>query len=90
MFGNMLGAMGQGMHLFFFPARATDGSSLADATKEGDFSVRLGEESFKWHLPLGSLLPVKVCPEDGERMSGAWKFCPWHGRALVQSGKVSP
>jgi hypothetical protein len=83
MFENMLGAMGQGMHLFFFTAQAPDGTSLAEAAKEGGFTVKVGNESFKWRLPLECLIPAKICPEDGERMSGAWKYCPWHGKPLV-------
>jgi hypothetical protein len=82
MFANMLGAMGRGLHLFFFPATTADGSAIAVATKEGTFSVVMGDQSFTWRLPIGSLLPAKVCPVDGERMTGAWKYCPWHGKLL--------
>ena len=87
MFGNMLGAMGQGLHLFFFPAATTDGSSIAAATKEGTFSVEVGEQSFTWRLPLATLLSPKTCPVDGETMSGGWKYCPWHGKALENEDK---
>ena len=87
---NMLGALGQGTHMFFFPSAASDGTAIAAATKEGGFAVRVGEEFFKWRLPLGSLLPLKTCPEDGERMSGAWKYCPWHGKVLIDIDKPDP
>jgi hypothetical protein len=89
LFGNMLGAMGQGTHLFFFPARAANGAQIAATTAEGSFSVKVGTETFKWRLPLGSVLPPNVCPEDGEVMSGAWKFCPWHGKPLLPKAKGS-
>jgi hypothetical protein len=83
MFGNMLGAMGEGMQVFFFPAETAAGEKIAVASKEGSFSLKLGEQTFSWRLPLSSLLPQKTCPEDGEKMNGAWKFCPWHGKTLV-------
>ena len=81
---NAMGQMGQNIQLFFFPAVDGQGHRIAEATKEGFFSVRVGEENFRWRLPLGSLLPPKVCPVDGERLSGAWKYCPWHGAELVE------
>lgn len=85
MFANMLGPMGAGIEVFFFPARTASGAAIAAPTKEGGFSVHLGTQAFSWRLPLASLMPQKVCPEDGEKMNGAWKFCPWHGKALVDA-----
>ena len=81
-FVNMLGPMGQNMHFFLFPSLSKKGKNIADAKSEGTFSVKLDKREFKWRLPLGSLLPPKVCPVDGEKMSGAWRFCPWHGVEL--------
>ncbi|MBW1792703.1 MAG: hypothetical protein JRJ14_10715 [Deltaproteobacteria bacterium] len=86
-FVNMLGPMGQNMHFFLFPAKDKSGNLIADAKSEGSFTVKLAERSFKWRLPLGSILPQKVCPVDGERMSGAWKYCPWHGVELKEIGE---
>lgn len=82
MFGNMLGAMGEGIEIFFFPATTEAGMTIAAATEEGEFSVEVAGEVFRWRLPIGSMIPPKVCPEDGESMNGAWKFCPWHGKPL--------
>ena len=82
-FVNMLGPIGQNMHFFLFPARNTMGQNIAVAKSEGAFSVKLDKRVFKWRLPLGSLLPTKICPVDGEKLSGAWKFCPWHGAELT-------
>jgi hypothetical protein len=79
---NMLGPMGQNMHFFLFPPKNKAGQEIADAKKEGTFSVKLDKREFKWRLPLGSVLAPKICPEDGEKLSGAWKFCPWHGVEL--------
>lgn len=79
---NMLGPMGQNMHFFLFSSKKKNGQEIAVAKREGAFSVKLDKREFKWRLPLGSLLPPKVCPIDGEKLNGAWKFCPWHGVAL--------
>lgn len=80
--GNALGAMGENFHFFVFAGGEGGGAHLS-ATEEGSFSVFIGDEEFAWRLPLGSLLPPKFCPVDGEALSGAWKFCPWHGAALT-------
>lgn len=79
---NMLGAMGQNMNFFLFPAKNSAGQNITDATKEGTFSVKVANSEFKFRTPLGSLLVPKVCRVDGEKLSGAWKFCPWHGVKL--------
>ena len=81
-FGNMLGPMGQNMHFFLFPSKNITGQNIAVAKSDGTFWVKLDKRKFKWRLPLGSLLPPKICPIDGEKLSGAWKFCPWHGAKL--------
>lgn len=79
---NMLGPIGENMHFFLFPPKNEKGEDIAVAKREGTFSVKLDKREFKWRLPLGSLLPPKVCPVDGEKLNGAWKFCPWHGVEL--------
>lgn len=80
----MLGETGENLHFFFFPATTAEGDRIADAAAPGRFSVELGEEGFHWRLPLGSVLPPKVCPKDGEELNGAWTYCPWHGKKLVK------
>ena len=79
----LLGPAGRNFHFFFFPATTEAGTAIADPRLPGDFSVRVVNERYSWRLPLGSLLPEKVCPADGERLNGAWLFCPWHGDRLV-------
>lgn len=79
---NMLGPMGQNMEFFFFPSASANGRPIADARAEGSFSFQVGTDVYEWRLPLGSLLPKKTCPVDGQKMSGAWKYCPWHGKKL--------
>ena len=71
--GNVVGPMGQNMHFVYFPSLTPGGTPIADSTADGSFSVRFGSEVHRWRLPVGSLLPSKVCPVDGERLNGAWK-----------------
>jgi hypothetical protein len=78
----MLGPIGENMHFVLFPSKNKAGKQIAPATTEGAFSLKFGEREFKWKLPLGSLLPHKICPIDGEELNGAWKYCPWHGEKL--------
>ncbi len=79
---NMLGPMGQNMHFVFFSAKDSSGAPLADPLNPGEFSFGMMDETYSWRLPLGSLLPKKHCPVDGEALNGAWQFCPWHGKKL--------
>lgn len=81
--GDMMGSMGESMYFFAFPSHSEAGKPLANALGEGTLSVKVGEQSFDWKLPLGSLMPPKVCPKDKEILNGAWTYCPWHGEKLA-------
>jgi hypothetical protein len=80
---NVLGPMGQNMYFFVFSTKDKSGEDIANAKKEGRFSVELdGNRSFLWTLPLSSLIPLKVCPTCNQKLNGAYKFCPWDGTKL--------
>ncbi len=82
-FANMLGPMGENMHFILFPAQDDRGRKLADAQQEGAFAISLGAgRDFNWKLPVGSLLQAKICPTCGDKLSGAYRFCPWDGARL--------
>ncbi len=83
---NTIGEMGKNMHFFFFPVQDEKGQPIVDAKKEGVFVVMVGQEEFRWRLPLGALLPPKACPQCGEVLSGAYQFCPWDGTRLKEGG----
>lgn len=83
-FSNMLGQMGQNLDLLLFPLQDAHGHALADPLNPGRFTINVFDEKFTWRLPLGSLLPQKRCPEDGEMLNGAWTFCPIHGVKLEE------
>ena len=87
---NMLGRMGENMNFFLFPGKDKQGERLFYPKKEGRFTVKMGEKEFHWRLPLGSLLSSKICPKCGETFSGAYKFCPWDGSALVEKRDQRP
>ena len=84
---NMMGQLGQNMNFVLFPAKDKAGQPLLSPRREGSFTIKLSEHTFKWRLPLGSLLPPKICPVDGEQLNGAWKYCPWHGKELLLKGR---
>jgi len=86
MLNDILGPMGESMYFFAFPARGESGKPLADPLSEGSLSIKIGEQSFDWKLPLGSLMPPRMCPKDKEILNGAWSYCPWHGEKLVPAG----
>lgn len=83
MLANMLGQMGENMNFIVFPSKSKTGQRIIEARREGSFTIKLAETTFKWRSPLGSLLPPKTCPVDDEQFSGAWNYCPWHGAKLV-------
>jgi hypothetical protein len=86
-FAGMLGPMGQNMEFYFFPSASVEGRPIAEARAEGSFRFQVGADLYDWRLPLGSLLPKKVCPVDRQHLSGAWKYCPWHGKTLQAQPK---
>jgi len=90
MLKGMLGPMGENMQLIPFQSKSADGTSIADPTKKGSFSVQLADEEFRWRLPLDSILPVKQCPACKEECRGSWSFCPWCGTKLSSPPAESP
>ena len=81
--GNMLGQFGQGVEFVIFPGKDPQGRRIADPHQAGGFTVRLGEVSFHWRLPLGSLLPPKYDAQTGEKFPGNYRFSPYTGQELV-------
>ena len=79
---NTVGAMGENMHVFVFTALTDEGDRFGRPDEEGSLTIEVGTSVFSWRLPLSALLPPKYCPVDGERLDGAWRYCPWHGVEL--------
>ena len=80
--GNMLGKLGDNMHFFLFQKKDNPLEPIIHPKLEETFSVKLSGEEFQWKLPLGSLLKPKICPVDGVKMNGSWRYCPYHGKEL--------
>ncbi len=81
---NTIGQLGKNMNFYVFPYLKNNGKAITDPESKGSFTILFNKESFKWKLPLGSLVPQKTCPTDNEKLSGNWKFCPWHGTKLKE------
>ena len=83
MMSSMLGQMGEHMNFFVFENTKPDGKYYIDASQPGKFNLywRQGA-NFTWRLPLDVLTPPKYCPVDGEKLSGKFEYCPYHGRKL--------
>ena len=79
---NALGPAGKNMHFFVFPGKSKKGQPIASARTAGSFTILLADREFRWRLPLGSLMPTSACPKCSEKVSGAFKFCPWDGAKL--------
>ena len=87
---NGAGAIGENFRPLLFSARDAQGHKIVDARSEGTLRVALGEREFRWRLPLAALLPPRVCPIDGEVLSGAFRYCPYHGAELPSPSASAP
>lgn len=81
---NMIGQLGENMHFFVFDDITSKGLRISDPYANGSVTLKCHNEEYKWRTPLGSLLAPKYCPVDNEEMSGAWKYCPFHGDELKE------
>jgi hypothetical protein len=75
------GPLGQAMEFIVFPAKA-DGKPLIDAAQAGTLQVTLYDQTYKWRLPLGSVLPARVDAKTGEEFPGNYQFNPYTGDKL--------
>lgn len=82
MFAQMLGKMGEGMHLYLFEIKDKKKNNIINEMENGGFTIKHSNHEFIWTLPLVTMLPPKYCPIDNEEMKGNWNFCPIHGEKL--------
>ncbi len=83
---NSMGQLGENMNFFVFPD--IDGNKrISNPYLKGCVTIKIKDKEYKWRTPLGTLMPQKVCPKDGELMNGAWEFCPWDGEKLIEIKK---
>lgn len=81
MLAQLLGQMGEGMHLFLFEHNDPTKFNLKE---KGQLSINLGKYTFDYLLPLPSVLAPKTCPNDQKAMQGNWIYCPFHGNKLEE------
>lgn len=79
---NLLGPLGQNMHVYFFAAQTAAGKPVTGARASGPFSVMLGNREYRWRLPLSTVLPAKKCPTCSETFAGTYQFCPYDGTKM--------
>ncbi len=79
---NIMGQLGENMNFYVFTDIKNKKERVADPYSEGYIHLTFCDKKFTWKTPVGSLLPAKICPVDGEKLNGAWKYCPWHGEKL--------
>jgi hypothetical protein len=82
MLANLLGALGENIHFFAFPAEDENGNQFVNPRGDGQLEVTVGMDTFSFKLPLAALVPPKTCPLCDEKLNGAYKFCPWDGQKL--------
>jgi hypothetical protein len=82
-FANTMGQLGKGMEFVCFNVNDSEGNKLIDPLKKGAFTIKLEKDSFKWRLPLGSLLPPKFDPKTDEKFPGSYEYNPFTGDKLV-------
>jgi len=78
---HLLGQLGQIMQVVVYPAKK-DGKLIIDPTASGGFTYTLFDQTFRWHLPLGSLLPPRFDPKTKEQFPGNYEFNPYTGAKL--------
>ena len=81
---NMLGQFGQGMEFICFKGTDSTGARLLNPKLEKSFAVNYAGLSYKWRLPLGSLLPAKYDSLTGEEFPGNYIYNPFTGNKLVE------
>ena len=45
--------------------------------------MTLGDATYRWRLPLGSLLPPRYDAKTGEKFSGNYLYSPFTGKELT-------
>jgi hypothetical protein len=85
-----LGAIGRGMEFVVFRNLDDNGNKIVDPLVAGAFEVQLNRRSFRWRLPIGSLLPPRLDPVTGEEFPGNFQFNPFTGEQLMDAPAADP
>ncbi|QYY37181.1 hypothetical protein [Ruficoccus sp. ZRK36] len=77
---NLLGRLGEGAQFLVY---SNTEDTRIDSRLPGSITLKLGDETFRWRLPLGSLLPPKIDPKTDETFPGNYNFNPYTGDELT-------
>jgi hypothetical protein len=77
----VLGTFGHSIELVIYPAKQGN-VRLIDPSKVGSFQYTLYDQTFRWRMPLGSLLPKKFDPKTDEEFPGNYQYNPFTGGKL--------
>jgi hypothetical protein len=92
--GHQLGDLGGHTVFVLFPGVDGEGHAFFAQDRRATLSVELAAlgtlppQRVTWHLPLGALVRDRSCPACGGSFNGAWLFCPWDGRHLVDPSAI--
>jgi hypothetical protein len=79
---HMLGQFGQILQIIVYPSKK-DGKVMLDPRAAGSFTYTFFDQTYRWRLPLGSLMPPKFDPKTKERFPGNYDFNPYTGAKLT-------
>lgn len=85
-FAKMMGRYGQNINMVVFDI-SENPESRPKPRNPGRFYIKFFEKDYSFRLPVGTFLPPKYCPIDGEQFKGSWNFCPYHGNKLSETAK---
>ena len=83
LFKSMLGNWGEAFEPIVFKLPANGPTAGSMVMRDGRIVLVLGDETFAWRTPLGSLLPPKFDPETNEPFPGNYLYSPFTGRKLT-------
>ena len=78
----MTGKIGDSMEFVVFKDGDDHGDSLADPHGSGAMTLTFDKETFAWHLPLVSTMPLRVDRATGDTFPGDFDFSPFTGHKL--------
>jgi hypothetical protein len=79
---HMLGQFGEILQIIVYPSKK-DGKLILDPRATGSFTYTLFDQTYRWRLPLGSLMPPKFDRKTKEQFPGNYDFNPYTGAKLT-------
>jgi hypothetical protein len=80
---NLLGKIGQSMEVLVYSSPIVNGKYELDPLSAGAMQYTLYDQTYRWRLPLGSLLPKRFDPNTHEEFPGDYLYSPYTGAKLT-------